>query len=186
MIQTGKRIKIKRRVKVPQSSANYNSNYDMVSSSHTSSPSQSQSHHIPQYNIYASSDVATEDSSSPTSASNSSELHILDDYSPNQLLLRNLNYIPQQLNKGDLRHLHSMSENSYSDQTSTYSNLQSAIIRNMAKSVLNETSAMFDIQGENEYRPYEEQINYQSSRVGSSINRQMAKNITSKYSRDDD
>ena len=197
MIHTGKRIKVKRRVngssstQPSPSSMNYNSNYDISQS--PSSPSSSR------FNIYASDDVMTNNPSNPSSTYTTStsipttstspsptDIHITDDYLPNQLLIRNLNYRPQQLNPGDLRHIHAMSENSYSDQTSTFSALQSAIIRNMANSVYNETSMLFNTQAETEYRPYEEQSEYQSSRIGHYINRQTAKNITSKYSHNDD
>ena len=111
-----------------------------------------------------------------------SALFIPEDYTPNGSFLKDIKNVPKI--HGETRQIEQMTENSYSDFHSSYSDYKTKLIREMTNSVMNEASVLFGNQ-DNESRPYEEQREFQVSSVKNSRNKQMAKNITSRYAQND-
>lgn len=112
-------------------------------------------------------------------------LQLPEDYKPNDLLLNDVkktSKLPM-----ETQHITQMTESSYTNYNSPFSDYQRKRIHDMANSIVNEANALFGNQDDvREMRPYEEQKEFQSSRAKNYRSKQIAKNITSKYSTGDD
>lgn len=102
-----------------------------------------------------------------------------ENFRPNELLLANTNFATNI--GGKTKMVSRMTENSYTscdDPTSQYKRM---MILEMANSVISESNTLFGNQREKEYRPYEEQTEFQVSLAQNKRTQQIAHSITSKY-----
>ena len=125
--------------------------------------------HSPQFEVSVDNDNAT--------------ICLPDDYNPNESRINEITRTPQIY--GETQYIERMNSNSYDGGTFEYSDYKTKLIRDMTNSVINETNLLFGQYRQEETRPYEEQREYQESMVKKIRNKQMAKNITSKYTQDD-
>ena len=114
-----------------------------------------------------------------TEGNGEESIFIGENFRPNELLLSNTNFTPN-IN-GQSKIVTHMTESSYTgcnDPTSQYKRM---MILEMANSVISESNALFGNQREKEYRPYEEQTEFQVSPAQNKRTRQIANNVMNKY-----
>ena len=150
------------------------------------------------YSLYPSAPSSSSSSRSNTSSINSfneirsdnagnQSVYIDSNYRPNDLILDNAKIAPTFSNSIQSRTVSRMTDNTYDDCNNTFSQYRRSMILEMANSIVKQSDEMFNDENENEYyenRPYEEQTQYQPSKVGSRQIKRMAKNIVSRYSND--
>lgn len=114
------------------------------------------------------------------SGKNSEEsIFIGENFRPNELLLANTNFTTNI--GGKTKMLSRMTENSYTSCDNPTSQYKRMMILEMANSVISESNTLFGNQREKEYRPYEEQTEFQTSLAQNKRIQQIAHSITSKY-----
>lgn len=106
-------------------------------------------------------------------------IFINENFRPNELLLANTNLTPN-IN-GKTKTVTCMTESSYSECNDPTSQYKRMMILEMANSVISESNALFGNRREKEYRPYEEQTEFQVSFAQNKRTQQIAKNIMNKY-----
>lgn len=111
---------------------------------------------------------------------NGEESIVIDEnFRPNELLLANTNFATDI--GGKTKMVSRMTENSYTGCDNPTSQYKRMMILEMANSVISESNTLFGNQREKEYRPYEEQIEFQVSLAQNKRTQQIARNIASKY-----
>ena len=105
------------------------------------------------------------------------------DYRPNDLLLANANLKSVDFGSSGA-YIDEMTESSYTGYNAPVSQFKQMLIRKIAKSTVDESSALFN-NDEHEYRPYEQQVEFKPSMARDRRTQQMARKVLTKYSNDD-
>ena len=142
------------------------------------------------YSLYPSNSTTSQSNYSSsfneirTDNAGNQSVYIDSNYKPNDLILDNAKIAPTFSNSIQSRTVSRMTDNTYDDCNDTFSQYRRSMILEMANSIVKQSGEMFndDENGYYENRPYEEQTQYQPSKVGNRQIRRMAKNIVSRYS----
>lgn len=102
------------------------------------------------------------------------------DYTPNASYIMDIKKTVDVHEQCETEYREQMTENSFDDYNS-YSDYKRKMIHEMAKSVVDESNNLFGNIHNNETRKYEEQYEFQVSEARNMRNKQIAKNITSRY-----
>lgn len=108
-----------------------------------------------------------------------------ENFRPNNILLANASLIPI-FNDGTNKHISHMTENSFINCNEPTSQYKRKMILDMANSIVSESNTLTrKTQNEKEFRPYEEQTEFQTSSMNNKRIQQIAKDIVNKYGTDD-
>lgn len=114
-----------------------------------------------------------------TGCNDETSIFIDENFRPNELLLSTTNFIPN-IN-GQTKIVTHMTENSYTECNEPTSQYKKMLILKMANSIISESNALFENQHEREYRPYEEQTEFQVSPAQNKRTQRIANNVINKY-----
>ena len=131
-------------------------------------------------NIYSNQYRTHEFDEMKTEENGEKSIVIGENFRPNELLLSTTNFTPN-INNNQTTKLTRMTENSYTECNEPTSQYKRKMILDMANSVISESNTLFKNQYEQEYRPYEEQTEFQASIAQNKRTICFANNIINKY-----